>query len=203
MTGTNSRSDPSTDLVPESYEVVYQRVLDIVTYVRSSLPELFDKSSGSSSTSNETEVKTVLASLQNEWDKDVVHTSGLNAILSAGIINTVSPKYDAAVEQWEEDHGLSEEDWGVSGVVAWHSILPKSKTSPLSRDLAVASIGVVDLLNSLMWDDDMLHLSVLDQFRIVSPHFDRYFGCFGFLLTYTYIQVVDNEIVPPFMISDV
>lgn len=183
------------DHVPESREVIEQRVRHLVSYVRSNLPEMF---SDEDSTSIKGSVLgQVLFELNDEFSSGD-HTVTVFSIIGSKIALLVCPYMQAYAEtsiakRYLDGDEVEDVDFEVG--VDWDS-LGYEIGGDIGKVTAVANQVVAGLLNGWVLNDinyRTLAYRSMDSLEIL---IDNFAGMVGLLMITMYVKVVEMGMLP-------
>lgn len=177
------------DRIWESPEVLNQRIKDLCAFVRASIPGMFEVKPVAVPVGA---IQMLLAELDTEFaSEDPHHGSVLVNFMAIQIAAEVYPVANHVVEHAFDN----DEDEEGSVVVAWTDMIPI-----FEGDLGVlqklAGWAATSVLNGTLWTDTSWEIVANGMTDSLSTVFDYFYGMFGLVVLFLYIQIVQKKKLP-------
>lgn len=143
--------------IPESEEVIAQRVLHLVEFFNSKLPQFLPDYKGKDELTLGA-LEMIVKELNREWIPDSLHVKQLKEFMCDEIIQILEPSIEATLAEVEDNDGIPD-----NIMILWTTIFPEidSSIDPLMR-LALVSFEAYYLhrsyggLEGVMWSDEIV-----------------------------------------------
>lgn len=187
-------------VIPESAEVITQRIKDLSNYLRWSLPEVYGPDAARTKTAVDQEkVDIILFELNEEFTSDLLHRSLMIAYLVSLTKSVVSQEViDKLSEKAQDMSDTDDEEWEdfeISASVRWGELIPEFRSNGRDAPSALAKAHVMGMLNYYTDDETWEKIEAVLGERL-SETFPQYWGFVGMYLLGSYIQVVIDKKVP-------
>ena len=178
------------EVIPESEEVVEQRVRDLANYLQVSLPSLFDAQEVRTTTSAVLDILGELDYQFSDW-----HRMGLIAFLAGAVAESMEDSVDNAVEAHMDEE--EDDEVIVTGTpeILWEGLFP-TFSGDLGKLSSLAGSVVALFLNDAMWSDPAWGNIAIDQLEQLGDLIELFKGMLGFNLLCAYIRIVGRSEYP-------
>ena len=196
------------DVIPESPELIEQRVRDLVEHVKDRVPELIG-TDGKGALHMKT-ISMILEELNEEFSEEV-HANQLLKYMTSRIAGIVKPQHIAWCEgeAWRipQDEYLDDEEdiddviyrFKVGTIIHWSSLQPVMSDPSLDFLFKTSAVALDHLIIFETYDNFKEFLDLHIRLRsLLSATVNQFMGAMGLTCILYYISIVENHNLPKF-----